>query len=48
MRLLKTKNTWRWGVIAVDWWWPEAGLVLWVGGEIRFKLWGKRLRGWFA
>lgn len=29
----------RWGVIALDWWWPEAGLVLWIGGCIRWQLW---------
>jgi len=47
MRLI-SRTTRRFGTIALDWWWPEAGLVVWSGGEIRFKLWGRRLRGWLA
>jgi hypothetical protein len=41
MRLVSVRTD-RFGVIALDWWWPEAGLVLWIGGQIRFKLWGSR------
>jgi hypothetical protein len=37
---LASIRTVRFGVIRLEWWWPEAGLVLWVGGRIRFKLWG--------
>lgn len=40
MRLLSHRTAKR-GVIALDWWWPEAGFVLWVGGEIRWKMWGR-------
>lgn len=29
----------RWGLIALDWWWPENGLVVWVGGRIRWRMW---------
>jgi len=41
MRLMKfrTKQT---GVIALDWWWPEADLVMWFGGVIRWKMWGNK------
>ena len=41
MRLIKIRTE-RLGVVALDWWWPEAGLVVWVGGMIRWKMWGKK------
>lgn len=41
MRLFSFRTK-RLGVVAGDWWWPEAGLVVWIGGEIVFKLWGSR------
>lgn len=31
------------GVIVLNWWFPEAGLVLWIGGVMRWKMWGT---GW--
>ncbi len=33
------------GVIALDWWWLEAGPVFWVGGRVKWKAWGTN-RGW--
>lgn len=44
MRLMNVRTE-KHGVIALDWWWPEAGIVLWVGGVICWKMWGSR-RGW--
>lgn len=41
MQIFRVKTK-RWGVIWAAWWWPEAGLVVWVGGILRFKLWGRR------
>jgi hypothetical protein len=41
MRLVRIRTK-RLGVIALDWWWPEAGCVLWIGGMIRWKTWGSR------
>ena len=44
VRLIEVRTE-RLGVVGLDWWFPEAGLVLWVGGVIRWKMWGSR-RGW--